>query len=212
MIAASPTREAAVAHFFKYKSVDDLRAENDRLGIDLRFSDDFSVYERPVRAGRLTIGNRWCIHPMEGCDGNLDGSPGELTYRRYVRFGAGGAKLLWGEACAVTQDGRATPRQLWLNESNRDSFARMVADCRKAHREAIGDDSDLAIGLQLTHSGRYSYPRALRATHDPILDPRTVADKLTGRHISAADPILSDDDLKRLIDHYVVAAKLARVS
>src|SRR4051794_38993388 len=146
---------------------------------------------------------------MEGCDGTLDGSPGELTVRRYVRFGAGGAKLLWGEACAVTPEGRATPRQLYLNESNRDHFARMVAACRQAHRDAIGDDSDLAIGLQLTHSGRYSYPRALRATHDPILDPRTVADKLTGRTISGEDPILADDELKRLIDHYVAAARLA---
>lgn len=199
-----------MAHFFKYKSVDDLRAENERLGIDLRFSEDLTVYDQPVRIGPLTVGNRWCIHPMEGCDGNLDGSPGELTFRRYVRFGAGGAKLLWGEACAVTHGGRATPRQLWLNESNRDSFARLVTDCRKAHREAIGDDSDLAIGLQLTHSGRYSHPRPILATHDPILDPRTVADKATGRKFTPDDPILTDDELKELVDHYVAAAKLAR--
>ncbi|HEX3152101.1 MAG TPA: NADH:flavin oxidoreductase [Gemmataceae bacterium] len=199
-----------MAHFFKYKSVDDLIAENARLGIDLRFSDDFSQYQQPIRVGSLAIGNRWCIHPMEGCDGNADGSPGELTYRRYVRFGAGGAKLIWGEACAVTPESRATPRQLHLNDSNRDTFARMVDDCRKAHREAIDDDSDLTIGLQLTHSGRYSYPLAILATHDPILDPRTVADKKTGRKVASDDPILSDDDLKRLVDHYVNAAKLAR--
>lgn len=199
-----------MAHFFKYKSVDDVRAENDRLGIDLRFSDDLSVYEQPVRVGPLTVGNRWCVHPMEGCDGNLDGSPGELTYRRYVRFGAGGAKLLWGEACAVVPAGRANPRQLWLHEANRDSFARLVEDCRKAHREAVGDDSDLALGLQLTHSGRYSHPRPILATHDPILDPRTVADKATGTTVAADYPILIDDELKRLVDDYVAAARLAR--
>src|SRR5438045_2213314 len=118
-------------------------AENTRLGIDLRSSDDLSIYEQPIRVGRFIVGNRWCIHPMEGCDGNLDGSPGELTFRRFVRFGAGGAKLIWGEACSVTEDGRATPRQITLNPSTRDSFARMVSDCRKAHREANGDDSDL---------------------------------------------------------------------
>src|SRR4051812_13264959 len=99
-----------MAHFFKYKSVDDLIAENDRLHIDLRFSNDFTEYTIPIHVGPLTIGNRWCIHPMEGCDGNADGSPGELTYRRYNRFGAGGAKLIWGEACAVTPESRATPR------------------------------------------------------------------------------------------------------
>jgi NADPH2 dehydrogenase len=210
MIPAVPSREALVAHFFKYKSVDDLQAENERLGIDLRLTDDFSLYERPIRIGRLTVGNRWCIHPMEGCDGNPDGSPGELTYRRYVRFGAGGAKLLWGEACAVTPHGRANPRQLWLNDANRDAFARLVADCRKAHRDAVGDDSDLVIGLQLTHSGRYSHPRPVIATRDPLLDPRTVVDKATGATVMADYPVESDDDLRQLVDAYVTAAKLAQ--
>ncbi|HKB03169.1 MAG TPA: NADH:flavin oxidoreductase [Gemmataceae bacterium] len=199
-----------MARFFKYKSVDDLRAENARLGIDLRYSDDFSVFDRPVTVGPHTVGNRWCIHPMEGCDGNPDGSPGELTVRRYVRFGAGGAKLIWGEACAVTEDGRANPRQIVLNESTRDAFARMVADCRKAHREANGDDADLAVGLQLTHSGRYSYRRPVIATHDHLLDPRTVVDKGSGRTVTPDYLLISDDDLKALVDCYVAAARLAR--
>ncbi len=98
-----------MSNFFKYKSVADLEAENARLGIDLRFSDDLSPLFQPITIGRRTVGNRWCIHPMEGCDGELDGRPGELTFRRYVRFGAGGAKLIWGEACAVTEEA-APPR------------------------------------------------------------------------------------------------------
>jgi NADPH2 dehydrogenase len=198
-----------VARFFKYKSVDEMLADNSRLGIDLRSSDDYSLYEQPLRVGRFSVGNRWCIHPMEGCDGNLDGSPGELTFRRYIRFGAGGAKLIWGEACSVTEDGRATPRQIALNESTRDSIAKLVADCRRAHREAIGDDSDLVIGLQLTHSGRYSR-RPILATHDPLLDPRTVADKATGRKVDESYPLISDDEIKRLVDAYVASAELAR--
>jgi NADPH2 dehydrogenase len=198
-----------VARFFKYKSVDELLVENQRLGIDLRSSDDLSIYDRPVHIGRLAVGNRWCIHPMEGCDGNLDGSPGELTFRRFLRFGAGGAKLIWGEACSVTEDGRATPRQITLNESTRDSFAKLVADCRRAHRDANGDDSDLAIGLQLTHSGRYSR-RPILATHDPLLDPRTVVDRTSGATVAADYPLISDDEIKRLVDVYVVSARLAR--
>jgi 2,4-dienoyl-CoA reductase-like NADH-dependent reductase (Old Yellow Enzyme family) len=198
-----------VARFFKYKSVDEVLAENARLGIDLRSSDDLSIYEKPVRVGRFTVGNRWCIHPMEGCDGNLDGSPGELTFRRYVRFGSGGAKLIWGEACSVTEDGRATPRQITLNISTRDSFARIVADCRKAHREANGDDSDLVIGLQLTHSGRYSR-RPVLATHDPLLDPRTIVDRKTGDKVTPNYPLITDDEIKRLIDAYITTTKLAR--
>jgi len=190
-----------MAHFFKYKSVAELEAENARLGITLRFSDDLSPLFQPIAIGGRTVGNRWCIHPMEGCDGELDGRPGKLTFRRFHRFGAGGAKLIWGEACAVTEEARATPRQIWLNESTKADFARMVADCRSAHLAANGSDADLLIGLQLTHSGRYSR-RPILATHDPILDTRT-------RGVTPDYPLISDDDLKRLIDAYVAVAKLA---
>jgi NADPH2 dehydrogenase len=170
-----------MAHYFKYKSVADLEAENTRLGLDLRFSDDFARLFRPVAVGPLTAGNALCVQPMEGCDGTLDGQPGELTLRRYRRFGAGGAKLIWGEAAAVVEEGRANPRQLLVNEQTLPGLADIVAVCRQAHREANGDDSDLVIGLQLTHSGRYSY----RPT--PV----------------------GDEYLDRLVDHYVAAAKLA---
>ncbi|QJW96295.1 oxidoreductase [Frigoriglobus tundricola] len=198
-----------MSQFFKYKSTADLEAENARLGTDLRFHDDLAPLFRPVTIAGRTLGNRWCVHPMEGCDGERDGAPGELTFRRYVRFGAGGAKLIWGEACAVTQESRATPRQLTLNESTKSAFARIVTDCRAAHRAANGDDSDLLFGLQLTHSGRYSYPRPVIATHDPILDPRTVANRATGVTVTRDDPLISDDELKRLVDDYVTAARLA---
>ena len=80
-----------MARYFKFRSVDEIAAESQRLGLDLRFSDDFSPLFRPVQIGPLRAGNSLCIQPMEGCDGTLDGEPDELTYRRYQRFGAGGA-------------------------------------------------------------------------------------------------------------------------
>ena len=52
------------------------------------------------------------------------------------------------EACAVSDEGRANPRQIYLAGHSKADFARMVADCRKAHRDANGDDSDLLFGLQ----------------------------------------------------------------
>lgn len=198
-----------MAKFFKYKSVADLEAENARLGTDLRFADDLAPLFQPLTVGARTVGNRWCVHPMEGCDGAPDGAPGELTHRRYVRFGAGGAKLLWGEACAVNLRARANPRQIVLNELTKSAFARIVEDCRKAHRDANGSDSDLLFGLQLTHSGRYSHPRPIIATYDPILDPRTVVDKSTGATVTRDHPLITDDELKRLVDDYATAAKLA---
>src|SRR5207237_2060666 len=133
----------------------------------------------------------------------------ELTLRRYRRFGAGGAKLIWGEATAVVEEGRANTRQLLLNEETAPDFERMLADCRRAHREACGGDDDLVVGLQLTHSGRYSYRRPLLAFHDPVLDPRTIVDNDTGRVADPTYPLLDDDYLRPLMDNYVATARLA---
>lgn len=197
-----------MAKFFKYKSVADIAAENERLGIDLRFSDDLAPLFTPVAVGNRTVGNRWCIHPMEGCDGELDGTPGELTFRRYRRFGAGGAKLIWGEACAVNSEARANPRQIQLNDHTYDAFAKLVADTRAAHRAGGFDDADLFFGLQLTHSGRYAQKPVIVA-HDPLLDRRTVVDKATKAVVTRDYPLATDDQLTRLIDDYLATAKLA---
>jgi 2,4-dienoyl-CoA reductase-like NADH-dependent reductase (Old Yellow Enzyme family) len=60
----------------------------------------------------------------------------------------------------------------------------------------------LVIGLQLTHSGRYSYRKPLLACHDPYLD------LLTKGKIDSLE-LLSDDYLERLADRYVEAARIA---
>src|SRR5438046_1922805 len=146
---------------------------------------------------------------MEGCDGKLDGNPDELTFRRYLRFGAGGAKLIWGEAAAVVAEGRANPRQLVVDEAHAAGLGRLLADCRAAHREAWGTDDDLLVGLQLTHSGRYSVPRPILAQHDPLLDHRTVVDRATGAKADARTPLITDAELDRLQDRYVEAATVA---
>src|SRR5207248_11431460 len=138
----SPQPDVPMAHYFKFKSVADIEAESDRLHLDLRFSDDLAPLFRPVAIGPLTVGNSLCVQPMEGCDCTPGGAPDELTVRRYRRFGAGGAKLIWGEAAAVTEEGRANPRQLWINDANLPAIAAMLDACRAAHRDAYGGDGD----------------------------------------------------------------------
>lgn len=198
-----------MAHFFRYKTAADVVADAERLGLShIAMSDDLSVMFMPIEVGGRMVGNRWAIQPMEGCDGTLDGLPDELTFRRYVRFGSGGAKLIWGEATAIAGDARMNPRQLWLHEGSAAAIEKMLVDCRAAHRASCGHDGDLLLGLQLTHSGRFSCRRPLLATHDPILDPLT-RDKSNGRFVDASYPLLTDDDLKRIEDQYFAAAKLA---
>ncbi len=197
-----------MAKYYKYKTPEDVVADSERLGCPISVSDQFDVLYQPIQIGHLKAKNRLGIQPMEGCDGTTDGFPDELTYRRYQRFGAGGAALIWGEATAIGPEARMNPRQLMINDRTASALETMLAGCRTAHQEVFGSDNGLVVGLQLTHSGRFSFEKPLLATHDPILDPRTL-DKSTGQFVDADYPLLTDDDLKRIEDQYVIAAKLA---
>ncbi|MGA2136845.1 MAG: hypothetical protein ABSH50_31525 [Bryobacteraceae bacterium] len=152
---------------FTYKTLDELRLAAEAEGAArVRFIADPAevrrVLARPARVGTLTTTNSIAIQPMEGCDGTPDGRPGELTWRRYRRFAEGGAGLIWFEATAVREDGRANARQLWITPQNVSEFARL--------REVLGD---ALAPMQLTHSGRYSVPRRIIAYHNPHIDQKT---------------------------------------
>lgn len=163
----------------------------------------------PAEIAGKVVGNRFAVQPMEGWDGLDDGNPSENTRRRWRHFGLSGAKLVWGgEAVAVRRDGRANPRQLYLAEHTHpaiDELRRILVD---AHRDAMGDDRGLVIGLQLTHSGRFCRPNAKGSPEPWILYRHPILDR---KFKLAPDfPVMSDGDIARLVEDYVVAAKRAR--
>lgn len=191
----------------------DLRARAAVLGIDLPVDDvvdpagalasAFEVHDGS--AGSRTVGNRWTVLPMEGWDGTPDGLPTDLVRRRWRRFGESGAKLVWGgEAVAVDPAGRANPRQLVIGRASAGALGELRAELVAAHRAAHGRTDDLVVGLQLTHSGRWSRPdgspRPRTAWAHPALDGRVGADRAA---------VLSDDELDALARRYVEAALLA---
>ncbi|MCS7024676.1 MAG: hypothetical protein NZV14_07730 [Bryobacteraceae bacterium] len=191
---------------FNYRELSELQQATETLGAShVRFESDpkkiQAALAKPVQVGRFRIGNSIGIHPMEGCDGKLNGEPDELTFRRYERFGRGGAKLIWFEATAVREDGRANTRQLWIHEGSLAELARLREVCEKSHREVYGTADDLLLPLQLTHSGRYAVPKRVLAYHNPTVDAKF--------QVPADYPVISDDELERLEDDYVAAAKLA---
>jgi 2,4-dienoyl-CoA reductase-like NADH-dependent reductase (Old Yellow Enzyme family) len=192
---------------FNYKSLSALQQGVDELGLKhIRFEADAArvqaAMSRPVNMGSVTAGNSMCVHPMEGCDGTVQsGVPDELTWRRYERFAHGGAKLLWFEATAVCAEGRANTRQLWINDGNAGEYARLLEMIRRTHREEWGRDDDLIIPVQLTHSGRYSVPVRTIGYHNPLIDQKSGT--------PADYPVITDDELDRLQDVYMHAARLA---
>ncbi len=191
---------------FTCQNLEELREEAEACGArHVRFEQDpervRSVLGRKVSIGKWVAGNSLAIHPMEGCDGSPEGLPGELTWRRYERFAAGGAKLIWFEATAVRPEARANTRQLLLNDANAGEFARLIEHIRKTHEASFGSADDLITPLQLAHSGRYSVPRPVVASHYPPVDAKT--------RIPHDYPLVTDDELERLEDDYLAAARLA---
>src|SRR3569833_1981233 len=94
----------------QFKDVGAFRARVAELGIDLPCDDrvvgaaEGSPMAQTLEVGGFVVGNRWCVHPMEGWDGTTDGQPSTHTIRRWEHFGESGCKLIWGgEAFAVQE-------------------------------------------------------------------------------------------------------------
>lgn len=182
---------------FRYRTREDLIQKSLELELVLPFSDDLSPLFKALILGGFTLSNRFVVQPMEGYDSENDGSPSELSKRRYLRFASGGSSLIWYEAVSVNPDGRSNPHQLWIHSKNLDSYSRLNDQIRK---NAAKQGIDPFLVIQLTHSGRYSKPEGTpkpqAAAQNPLLD-------------KTAPYILTDDDLKRIMDQFVTAAKLA---
>lgn len=198
------------------RTVADFQARLAELDVDLPCDNEIlsrangSPLASPLRLGRLTAGNRWCIHPMEGWDANSDGTPSDLTIRRWERFGQSGAKLIWGgEAAAVRPDGRANPNQTLATSHNEAGLRTLLETLKQAHRLAGESTEDLVVGLQLTHSGRFCKPADHKrfqpriAYHHPLLDAKFKIDPQDN------SVVFTDAEIDQLIEDYVTAAGLA---
>ncbi len=193
----------------------DLRGYLDELGVNLPFDETVEHGPDAPLAQSLTVSgkrltNRFAVLPMEGWDGSDDGHPTERVRRRWQHFGESGAKLIWGgEAVAVRHDGRANPRQLVLNEATFEGIAGLRTLLVDSHVERFGgDESSLLIGLQLTHSGRFCRPNDNSKLEPHILYHHPILDAKYG--LMPDFPLMTDDEIARLIEDFIRAAKLVK--
>lgn len=196
---------------FKLSNIESFKSICRTLGVNIETSEDTDILAEPVTAGSLLIPNSLAIHPMEGADSDDSGRPSWLTFRRYKRFGSSGAGLIWSEAIAVTNEGRANPRQLWINQDSKDALAELVKQTRTAAEESIAVNHKPIIVAQLTHSGRYSKPRPMIPQRNPYIDSFTVEPTPTISKDSKVmdECIVSDEYLDNLQFAFVKAAKFA---
>ena len=201
---------------FRLSTIEELKQLAAQLNVPINAIADASNLAEPVQVGGLVIPNSLAIHPMESADGDSQGRPGELTVRRYERFAAGGAGLIWAEATAVVPEGRAYPRQLWLSDKSKAGFATMVKRMREVAAESVAPDHKPVIVLQLTHSGRYSKPEGApnplicqRDPHRDALNLQPEPDRNAKSKIADDWPVVADEYLDKLVDAYVEAARIA---
>jgi 2,4-dienoyl-CoA reductase-like NADH-dependent reductase (Old Yellow Enzyme family) len=207
-MSAAPT----IPKLRRLRTAHALRAHLTAIGVHLPFDEVFedpanSPLARPLEVVGRRIGNRFAVLPMEGWDATRDGRPSELVRRRWQRFGASGAKLVWGgEAVAVRRDGRANPNQLVSSEASTGELAALRRALVAAHEQHHGSSDDLLVGLQLTHSGRWSRPDGEAAPRvayrHPVLDARV--------GVASDDAVLSDAELDALVGDFAAAARRAQ--
>jgi len=158
------------------------------------------------------LANRWAVHPMEGWDGTEDGLPSADTLRRWRRFGQSGAALIWGgEAFAVCPMGRANPNQLHQGSHPNvgEGLKQLMAELRAGQAEAGLAAEESWVGLQLTHSGRWSRPTADGPAPRTMMRHEFLDEKIGIQDDSA---LLSDEELGNLPPAYARAAGLAEAA
>ena len=114
--------------------------------------------------------------------------------------------MLWNEAIAVHPLGRSSAEQLLFSAHTVEALTALRCEQVDAHIEAHGSDDDLLVGVQLTHSGRYSKPdgrpRPVAVRRHPLFDETIGPGPDT--------PLLTDDELRSIIGDHVRAAELAQ--
>jgi 2,4-dienoyl-CoA reductase-like NADH-dependent reductase (Old Yellow Enzyme family) len=100
----------------------------------------------------------------------------------------------------VVNEGRANPRQLYINKDTKNDLAASLKEIYKAAGDA-GHSRPYSV-LQLTHSGRYSIPCGVSAPIVAVANPFLDAN-LPRIHV------ISDKELEQLEEKFVDAAEMA---
>lgn len=187
---------------FHYANLDEISQTAQEANLFLPMTSDLSALFTPLTIGSIHAENRIAFQPMEGSDGEADGSIGTRTRRRYQRFAKAGPGLIWFEAVATVPEARASAHQLMLTKEHLDSMKALVDEIRETCLKENGYAPVLI--MQATNSGRYAkphgFPEPLIAYRCPPLEDTPLD----------ASCILSDDTLRRYEDAFGSMARLCQ--
>ena len=110
------------------------------------------------------------------------------------------------EAGAVMHSGRSNPQQLLVAEHTKEALTRICAEMHRVHKETFGRDDDLYIGLQLTHSGRYSHPNRADVLESKTAYSHPLLDR---KFHNGPQNVVTDEEVGDIIQHFIQAARIA---
>ena len=188
---------------FHYGDLAELKKRASELNAYLPFAEDTGILKTGIRIGDHILCNRLGTAPMEGADSLPDGSPSELTFRRYIRNAEGGSAVIWSEAISIVPEGRSGSTQLLINDENLDRYKLFCERIKEAGLKKNGYAPFLV--MQANHSGRYSnpgnVPSPVIAYRNPVYEEFRAADDSC---------IASDDYLMQLEERFGESALLAK--
>jgi NADPH-dependent glutamate synthase beta subunit-like oxidoreductase/2,4-dienoyl-CoA reductase-like NADH-dependent reductase (Old Yellow Enzyme family) len=115
---------------FYLDSIEGLRSEVTRFGLEIPIQEDLSPLAQPFVIRDRIVPNRFCAQPISGGDMQSDGSPGPLTRRRYRKYAAGSFGLIWVEKTSAVDF--THPGTLCLSRHTLKPFAALVEEIRAA--------------------------------------------------------------------------------
>lgn len=147
------------------------------------------ILTQPIKIGNRIAQNRFFIQAMECNMEDETGNPSEETIQRYCELAKGGAGLISLEAISVTRQCRARDNQLTIMPGNEEALTELVRRVHEANPKIL-------FIFQLTHSGEIS---------NPAFSKRVTPNPLPGY----GGELLTEEDVERIMDSYVTAAKIA---
>lgn len=144
----------------------------------------------PIQIGKKMASNRMVYQPMECNDGDADGKPTELTFKRYRALAEGGAGIINVESLTFTYESRARKNQLKISEETAPDLEKLVREMKEINPKPL-------IIFQINHSGRvsgsaFSKVVSLYPTGDPAVH------------------ILTDQEIEKIGESFVRAAVLSK--
>jgi 2,4-dienoyl-CoA reductase-like NADH-dependent reductase (Old Yellow Enzyme family) len=144
----------------------------------------------PIKIGEKIAPNRIVNQPMECNDGDDQGNPTELTFKRYRHLAEGGAGIIFIESLTITYESRARKHQLKISDKSAKGLERLVKEMKEINSKSL-------IIFQINHAGKISDPSFSKVVSiNPTGDPSV--------------HVLTEKEIEEIGEKFVQAAVIAK--